>query len=67
MCDGPVATAYSILQGMGWHWQAPRLFTRERDDLTLDCWMDLKTGGSMRSGMDCVLPNGEKQVTDAAT
>ena len=29
MCDGPVATAHSLLQGMGWHWQAPALFTRE--------------------------------------
>ena len=29
MCDGPVATAHSILQGMGWHWQAPSLLMRE--------------------------------------
>ena len=29
MCDGPAATVHSILQGMGWHWQAPTLFTRE--------------------------------------
>ena len=29
MCDGPVATVHRILQGMGWHWQAPTLFTRE--------------------------------------
>ena len=29
MRDGPVATAHSILQGMGWYWQAPTLFTRE--------------------------------------
>ena len=28
ICDGLVATAHNILQGMGWHWQAPRLFTR---------------------------------------
>ena len=29
MCDGLVATMHSILQGMGWHWQAPMLFMRE--------------------------------------
>ena len=29
ICDGPAATAHNILQGMGWHWQAPGLFTRE--------------------------------------
>ena len=28
-CDGPVATVYSVLQAMGWHWQAPTLFARE--------------------------------------
>ena len=29
MRDGPVATAHSILQGMGWYWQAPGPFARE--------------------------------------
>ena len=29
VCDGPAVTAHSVLQGMGWHWQAPTLFTRE--------------------------------------
>ena len=29
ICDGPVATVHSVLQGMGWRWQAPTLFTRE--------------------------------------
>ena len=28
-CDGPAATVYSVLQAMGWHWQAPTLFARE--------------------------------------
>ena len=36
----------------------PTLFTR-RDNLTWDCWTDPKAGGSMRSGEDCVLPNGQ--------
>ena len=29
VCDGPVATAHSILQGMACHWQAAGLFTKE--------------------------------------
>ena len=29
MCDGPAASAHSVLQVMGWHWQAPTLFMRE--------------------------------------
>ena len=29
MCDGPATTVHSVLQGMGWHWQAPTLFTGE--------------------------------------
>ena len=27
ICDGPVATVHSVLHAMGWHWQAPTLFT----------------------------------------
>ena len=29
ICDRPAATVHSVLHGMGWHWKAPTLFTRE--------------------------------------
>ena len=58
--DQSVATAHSILQGMGWHWQTPGLFTR-------DARPHVGLLDGPESCKDCVLPNGEKQVTDAAT
>ena len=65
-CDGPVATAHIILQGMGWHLQAPGLFTREEPphlgllDGPESWWLHV-----IRQGLR--LADWRMQVTDAAT